>query len=349
MLEPGSMPSPRTAAAVYWAMMRRIVVGAAAIDAIGLVLFAAVGAPFLALLNVGSVCIYAFVYGLLRQRRNRLAVALIWLEVLVHAGIGSLLIGWDSGFHLFLLMFIPAIVVGTPRRWAATMVVVLLLFYLGLQWACAALGALSPLPPWTLQLVQSVNVAMIFALFYTMAAYYRATVIKAERRLFAAATTDALTGLVNRSQFHALAQAELARQRRIGSPTALVLADIDHFKRINDTHGHEAGDQVLAQVASALRQGLREGDVLARWGGEEFLILLPSTALERAAALAERLRLAVAALPLAVGGQPLSVTVSLGVAPVDAEGELQAATASADLALYASKRDGRNRVTTAAA
>jgi hypothetical protein len=207
MVQHGIPQRSRVAGAAYWAMMRRIVVGAAAIDALGIVLFAAIGAPFLSLLNVASVCVYGWAYVLLGQRRNRLAVSLIWLEVLVHAALGSLLIGWDSGFHLFLLLFIPAVVVGSPRRDGAPMVGVLLLFYLGLQAACLRYGPLSPLEPWALQLVQAVNVVLIFALFYSIAAHYRTMARKAEHQLFAAATTDALTGLLNRSQFLALAQA----------------------------------------------------------------------------------------------------------------------------------------------
>ncbi len=349
MVKPGAVDQPRTAGAAYWAMMRRIVVSAAVIDAIGVALFAFLDSPFLSWLNVFSVGLYAGAYALLKRRRNWPAVALIWLEVLVHSALASMLIGWDSGFHLFLLMFIPAIVVGSPRRWAAPMVAVLLVFYLALETACANLGPLSPLQPGALQLVQAVNSVLIFVLFYAMASYYRSTVLKAERRLFAAATTDALTGLVNRNQFQALAQSELARQHRNGSEACLVLVDIDHFKRINDSFGHAAGDQVLVRVAQALRQGLRQGDVLARWGGEEFLALLPATAPAAAAALAERLRQAVAALPVMLDGQTLSITVSLGVAPVGADADLQPATAQADRALYASKRAGRNRVSLAAA
>ncbi len=335
------------AGGAYWAMMKRIVIAAAVIDVAGIVLFVSLGSPFLAAVNVASVVLYVVAWHLLQRRHNRIAVALIWLEVLVHSAAASLLIGWSSGFHYFLLMFIPAIVVGAPRRWALPMVGVLLLFYGGLHTVCQALGPLRPLQPWALAVAHGVNVVQIFWLFYAMTAYYRSTVLQAERRLLAAATTDPLTGLDNRSQFHARAATELAQCKRRGEPATLLLADVDFFKRINDEHGHDAGDKVLVRLAALMREDLREGDVLARWGGEEFLALLPSANSTGAAVVAERIRQAVAALRIDIGGQALQVTMSFGLASVSGLDELQQAIGRADQALYRSKHEGRDRVSTA--
>jgi diguanylate cyclase (GGDEF)-like protein len=339
----------RLAGSAYWAMMRRIVVAAGCIDAAWTPLYAAIGAPFLAALNIVSVCMYTAAYLLLQRRRNRPAVLLIWCEVLVHSALGSLLIGWDSGFHYFLLTFIPAIVVGAPRRWALPMVLVLLAFYAALHTVCQMLGPLSPLQPWALAVAHGVNLVLIFGLFFAMTDYYRSTVIRAERRLLAAATTDALTGLANRGEFQARAAAELEQGQRRGLTAALVLADVDDFKRINDALGHAAGDQVLVRLAALLRENLREVDALARWGGEEFLALLPASDSRHATAVAERMRQAVAALDIDVGGKLVKVTMSFGVAEVTSLDDLQAATARADHALYGSKHAGRNRVSTAPA
>jgi diguanylate cyclase (GGDEF)-like protein len=340
-------PQSRLAGSAYWTMMQRIVIAAGSIDAVWIAMYAALGAPFLAALNVASVGLYAAAFWLLQRRRNRLAVLLIWLEVLVHSALGSLLIGWDSGFHYFLLMFIPAIVVGAPRRTALPMVLVLLAFYAGLHTLCRAVGAVSPLEPWALALAHAVNVALIFGLFYAMTAYYRSTVIQAERRLLAAATTDPLTGLANRSQFQMRAATELAHGRRRNETAALVLADVDFFKRINDELGHAAGDKVLVRLAALMRDKLREVDVLARWGGEEFLALLPGNDLTGATVVAERMRQAVAAVPIDIDGRVVHVTMSFGVALVTGPGDLQQATARADRALYESKNGGRNRVSAA--
>lgn len=172
------------------------------------------------------------------------------------------------------------------------------------------------------------------------------------------ARRDTLTGLPNRrSAEEQLAQA-LARQRRSGSPLCVALLDIDRFKAVNDTHGHGAGDAVLRAVAQTLAVALRQSDVVARWGGEEFLLLMPDTGLAGAQTVCEKLRSVVAqrVVPLPPGpdGEPavpdrLTVTLSIGVAglPGDRAGGALAAdalVAAADRALYAAKEGGRNRV-----
>ncbi len=341
----GNPARSRLAGGAYWAMMSRIVVMAACIDASWIGMYALIGSPVLAWLNVISVAMYAAALAAIRNRRNTLAIVLIWTEVLCHAALGSILIGWESGFHYFLLLFIPAIVIGSDRRKGARMVIALFLFYAGLQWLCADLGALTPLRPWPLRIASWVNLVLIFGLFYTMAAFYRETVIVAESRLLKAATTDPLTGLANRSQFHVRALTEMSHSRRSNIPVSLVLADVDFFKRINDTHGHDAGDKVLVRLAGLLRTSLRDVDVLARWGGEEFLALLPASDIESATEVAERLRKAVAAAHIDIGGQVVQVTMSFGISQILCTDDLLPATARADRALYESKRDGRNRVT----
>lgn len=335
------------AGGAFWAMLRRVVVMAGAIDAFALVLYAALDVKALAALNVVSVAMYAAAYVLIGQRRNRLGVALIWTEVLTHASIGSLLIGWDSGFHYFLLLFVPAIVLGSSRRIAAWLVTLLLAFYFGLDAICAHFGPMSPLSALHLQIARSVNILLVFGMLYTMAGFYRARVVAAERRLLQMATTDPLTGLANRSQFHVRAVTEIARCKRGQQPVSLLLADVDFFKRINDEYGHEVGDKVLVRLAELMRHTLRETDVLARWGGEEFIALLPDSDEASALGLAERVCRAVAAVHIDVDGRALSVTMSFGVASCEDVEDLQPATARADLALYASKRGGRNCVSAA--
>ncbi len=162
----------------------------------------------------------------------------------------------------------------------------------------------------------------------------------------ALATHDGLTGLANRAVFDRDLDREIARVRRYGTPLSLVVADIDHFKAVNDSHGHLAGDAALRAVAAALRQTLRQVDVICRYGGEEFAVLLPMTDLPGALIVAERLRVAVSEQPIrSPAPGDLRVTISLGVA-VLGEGEARSDFfARADAALYASKSRGRNRVT----
>jgi diguanylate cyclase (GGDEF)-like protein len=159
------------------------------------------------------------------------------------------------------------------------------------------------------------------------------------------AETDALTGLANRRRFDESLQRELSHSDRFGQPVSLVLVDIDHFKTVNDTHGHEAGDAVLRAVARMLADGVRGVDVCARFGGEEMAILLPQTTAAGAFELADRLRRRIAGRPIRHNESDITVTASFGVAsypdvvPVR-DGLFQAA----DAALYSAKHDGRNCV-----
>jgi ATP-binding cassette ChvD family protein len=164
-------------------------------------------------------------------------------------------------------------------------------------------------------------------------------------QLTAAARTDAKTGLLNAATWQREADAEIARALRRGESVALLLADVDHFKEINDTHGHLIGDDMLRALASELRQQVRESDIVGRFGGEEFVILLPHTRAAEACGIAERLRRAAGALAVLAGDGSVGATISIGVAALHQHGrELFELLAAADLALYRAKHTGRDRV-----
>jgi diguanylate cyclase (GGDEF)-like protein len=160
------------------------------------------------------------------------------------------------------------------------------------------------------------------------------------------ATRDFLTGVANRASIVEKLDAEVHRSRRQGTSLAVLMCDIDHFKRINDTHGHPAGDAVLKDLAQRMRSTVRPYDSVGRFGGEEFLVVCPGTDAAGGAALAERLRAAVASTPVAAGGAVVEVSVSIGVAARVFENtdELNQVISEADAALYAAKRNGRNRI-----
>jgi diguanylate cyclase (GGDEF)-like protein len=330
----------------YWAMVQRVALTAACIDLGYIALFLWLGSVPLALVNLGSIALYVGAYALIRRRRNALGLVLIWAEVIGHSALGSLLIGWDSGFHYYLLLFIPAIVIANAGRYAVPIVGALLAYYIGLRALCDHLGPLQPLPGHGMRVVNWIHICIAFALSAALAAYYRRTILIAEGRLLRQATLDGLTGLYNRSHFQTQAQHALALCQRTREPVALLLCDVDHFKQVNDTYGHAVGDEVLQAVARIMSSNLREGDLLARWGGEEFLALMPHSTVPAAQEVADRIRQAVQAATLTVedGGTPLRVTLSFGVTGVLNAQDLKAATARADQALYASKRAGRNCV-----
>lgn len=165
----------------------------------------------------------------------------------------------------------------------------------------------------------------------------------AERQLRLHAMTDPLTGLLNRRAMDAEVVACRAAAHRYGRSFAVVMADLDHFKRVNDVHGHDVGDQVLAEVAARITASVRLGDRVSRWGGEEFLVLLHGADPAAAMSVAEKLRRAVAAGPFPTSAGFLDVTMSFGVAACRQGEPLEDLIIRADEALYRAKQTGRNR------
>lgn len=156
------------------------------------------------------------------------------------------------------------------------------------------------------------------------------------------AREDALTGLLNRRGFTELAEREVRRSRRTDEPIALVMSDIDGFKQLNDRHGHAVGDEILRQIARRIDQSVRELDIVCRWGGEEFVFLLPRTHATEARRLVERVRDRVGATPFTTDAGTFSVSLTFGIAPLASD--LDAAIESADKAMYRGKSGGGNRI-----
>jgi two-component system, cell cycle response regulator len=171
-------------------------------------------------------------------------------------------------------------------------------------------------------------------------------ILELQQSLSFAATHDFLTNLLNRSEILAAVEKEFSRSGREGKPATLIMADIDHFKRINDSLGHAAGDEVLKEVARRLKADLRPYDVVGRYGGEEFLIILPGCDLTAGARRADEVRNLVAKDPIATPFGTTSATVSMGVTVTSAirDHSVSDLLHEADVSLYAAKNNGRNRV-----
>jgi len=164
-------------------------------------------------------------------------------------------------------------------------------------------------------------------------------------QLRAAARTDPKTGLLNAGAWEQEADREIVRATRERRPLAILLADLDHFKQVNDIHGHLVGDQVLLSASQALGAGLRQYDLLGRFGGEEFAMLLPNADHNEACQIAERVRRQLVVAPVVAGNAVVEVTVSIGVATLGKHGtDLTDLLTAADLALYRAKANGRNQV-----
>jgi diguanylate cyclase (GGDEF)-like protein len=168
--------------------------------------------------------------------------------------------------------------------------------------------------------------------------------IFAREELREQATHDSLTRLWNRAAIYEILQRELERASRTGAPLSILLADVDHFKRVNDSYGHLAGDAVLREIARRMLTALRPYDGIGRYGGEEFLLVLPDCDSAGAVALAERLRVAIGCEAVVLAEGVIPVTLSLGVATYEGPAEAKSFIAAADGALYRAKNTGRNRV-----
>jgi diguanylate cyclase len=170
--------------------------------------------------------------------------------------------------------------------------------------------------------------------------------VKLNREVKHLAVTDSLTGLWNRRHFFHLGEQTLLHATRYISPVSLLMIDLDHFKKVNDTHGHAVGDEVLRELAFLLKKWVRKADIVARYGGEEFIVLLPEVNKASAFETAERIRSRLADAPIWVGDLSVSITTSIGVSEfAQKEREtLESLIKKADIALYEAKRAGRNQV-----
>ncbi|NBD19164.1 diguanylate cyclase [Aquabacterium fontiphilum] len=336
---------------VFQRMMLAIaaIAGLAHLVFIGLMLWA--GVTLLAWVNVGSVALYAWTFWLVKRHRPDPALFFMGVEILGHALLAAFVIGWDTGFHYYMVLTIPVLMLST--MWTLR-VKTLLAVMIGALLIAADVYLRGRAPvvavPQALEaFLYYFNLVATLAILGFLAFFYQRLVLMAEHQLRLQACTDPLTQLRNRRFAMEVAQHEAAVFERGGRPLALLLCDIDHFKRINDQHGHDAGDAVLRAVAQALREGVREIDHVARWGGEEFLVLLPGTEVAEAEQVADRLREAVQRLEAGPRAGALAVTMTFGVSVLRPGEGVEQALARADQALYRGKEAGRNRVILASA
>ncbi|MCO7175381.1 GGDEF domain-containing protein [Sporolactobacillus kofuensis] len=309
--------------------------------------FYQLGNRFVFITNIIAVCLDLAC--LLLKNRGYLRVAgFIWVfEIVVHASICILAFGWNLGFYYYFLSLVPIVFFS---RWH----VVVRFLLTGILFAALLFFYFytKTVPPITRtsaemsELMYLLSVTLNFIGLGYAAFYYRSNSEKLERKLSMLAHTDVLTGVDNRRSFERLAQKELARQLNHHKPCALILFDIDHFKKINDTFGHAVGDMALQKMAEVCEQVLREQDHFGRIGGEEFAVFLAHTSHDEAAHIAERLRKTISACQIELdGGTQVALSASVGfTVPKAKHDELPQLMIRADKALYQAKREGRNRV-----
>ena len=279
------------------------------------VFFLAIGAQTLAVFNVGSVALYFSLLPIVRQGWVTTALLLATAEVITHAALAVLFFGAQADFQYYI--FALTLLSFLHDGWAVGAKIGHLTFicaaYLALsEWGFTHAPA-SPLGPDLLRVLRSFNIVTTFSFVAYLAHYHAALANRVQTELGRLATSDTLTGLYNRRGLLEHLEQELTKCERSGKPLSLLLADVDNFKRINDTFGHDYGDQALQAIANCLRATVRAQDLVARWGGEEFLLLMPDTPLEGAKSLAEKLRAAVSSATLVHNGQTLVITFTAAV------------------------------------
>ncbi|MFT3856545.1 MAG: GGDEF domain-containing protein [Aquabacterium sp.] len=308
------------------------------------------GVTSLAYINIGSVLCYVAVFEMARRNKVGQAWALTIAEVLGHAVLAVAVLGWDTGFHYYILLVIPVAVISSirPVGLKAATVLGVMLTYLGLDIAFRHQGPAKALSTAVIDGLHYFNVVGVMVILIFLAGYYYFLIDKAATALREMAGTDPLTRLRNRRSMMELIRREESRVRRGQPYLSFILCDLDHFKGINDTLGHDAGDAVLKQASEVLMSGVRDVDFVARWGGEEFLVVLPDTDTEGARLVAERLRQKLEQAAFDHGQRPIRMTMTQGIATLQPEESADQAITRADTALYDGKRGGRNRVVLAA-
>jgi len=309
-----------------------------------LILFIYLEVKELIIINIFSILIYAYAI-LIADMKNEIILSwIVYIEIIAHGLLATYYIGYESGFHYYIynLVFIPYYAhVGAYQvkifRMSFLIIVSLSLF--------TYFPNITPIVKLDQNILELLNMFNIFGFLFlgTLVTYiFNMKLETYVKELALQSSTDSLTGLYNRRYFLKAAQIEIQNDIRHKNNTAVLMLDIDFFKKVNDTYGHDCGDYVINRISSLIKQNVRPVDVVARWGGEEYLILMPSTNKIELEVIAQRIRKNVEESLMEWGDMNLYKTVSLGGAILNGSEEIMDFVARADSALYTSKNSGRN-------
>jgi diguanylate cyclase (GGDEF)-like protein len=309
-------------------------------------LFYWLGFPGLSLLNIASSILWISAWLVNQHGRYNTAILLMTVEVISHTLLVVPTVGWQAGFQYYLFAAVPFTLFNNRFEGKAIIFisVALCIEFLLLSVYTSDRPSNPLLSDALVKLFGRANIVISFTAQGVISYYFRLASIYLEKELEKQAHTDPLTGLYNRRRMldFLVQQGKLAESGQTSLSVAFV--DIDHFKKINDNHGHETGDQILRAVAEFVKRQLRKGDTLARWGGEEFLLLLPHTDLGGARILAEKICRTVAEHVFQIDGKDYAVTLTIGLCEHRNDYPIEESIKFADIALYRGKQAGRNRV-----
>jgi diguanylate cyclase (GGDEF)-like protein len=328
----------------YLRLSRRGMVIAIAMHAI----FAVFGwflAPILFYLQIVSIAVYSVCYFLSLRGHTKLIHGLVLADLLGHSTLATWIVGVDAGFQFYSWTLLPLTFTNLEFSQNERMrrAVILCGIFLISDWAFRYITPLVDVSPAGIEAMRLFNILCFLTATTSSAAQYTRATTTAQERLRRAADTDMLTGLLNRRRMSDRMIQVWQRARIERESIAVMLLDIDHFKSINDRYGHALGDEVIVRVGNVLQQSVRRGDLVARWGDEEFLILLPQATLPVASEIAERIRAHIGQIAFA-SDLSISVSATVGVAAWRPNESLDATIHRADTLLYLGKRGGRNRV-----
>lgn len=325
----------------FWLHIVPIVRLALGIHIVLLLLFIVLQVPSLATVNVLSILVYVFCLKAIGAGRYTFTGIVMSVEIILHAVLTTWKLGWESNFYLYLYCLIPVIAFSfqharVPRLLLNFAIVAVSVGGFALR---DQMGIRSGVGPQLLEALGVVNVLAATGVLLHCTALSVAFTRSMQSELFHTANRDSLTNLYTRRRV----MHEVEQLSESGS-SAIILLDIDHFKQINDRLGHEWGDLILKRVAEAINSNVRTTDIASRWGGEEFLVLMPCTSAQAAETVADKILLRIRDWAGQVGHEPLNVTATLAVREIRPGEDFENAFNRADHALYKGKQQGRNQI-----
>lgn len=300
-----------------------------------------------------SVVVILTAFFINRGNDQKLAFFIVFFDAVLLTTLATVTYGWNSGFYFLFFELMLLIFINSEFKQVAKLVFgTLLSFYLVILYLTGnAHAPLQVIDSYLLQAIFATNLIQGLFSFSMMGYFFEQAaenaeneIIQANQRLLSMANTDPVTNLLNRRMMMNRIEDEKAKVDRGGKPFVIIMVDIDNFKHINDVYGHEGGDFVLVQLAERINLALRKTDLVSRWGGDEFLFMLPETKLADGANVAEKVRNRIIKTPFVYRERDIEVTLTFGVSQCDANVGAGSSIRKADQALYFGKHAGKNRV-----
>ena len=328
------------------------------IHAFFIYLFSYLGNDFMVKYNIVSTLVFLLAFVLNRKTWHQLALLLMIIEIPVHASLATHFVGWDSGFYVYLMALIPLICFypNWSNIFKIVLSVLVTLFSLGLKYYSVEYPPTMPVSDEVVNNLFYMNTFFFYVVLVFLSLYYALAANRAQEDLQVSyekikklARTDPLTGLSNRRDTLERIELEALRCERNKSEMAIILADVDNFKDFNDQYGHDCGDFVLVAVADSIENMLRRDDHIGRWGGEEFIIVLPDTTQAKAAQVVEMIRQNLRANNFAYKDKKHYIELTFGISICNHSMNIDNAIKEADKAMLDGKKNGKNQAVFATA